>query len=112
MRNEKSKLIKIMNELVRFYLRSGNHHLSIDLDITDLEGTITLRGCCTKVKQDTVIELDRIINSPRKDETEEYYWNLMGTNDFSEMRLLGSLVNDGSVKYEDDDLVIKVRRKF
>jgi len=112
MKNEKSKMIKIMNELVRFYLRSGNNHVSVDLDITDLEGTITLRGCCTRLKQETLIELDRIINSPRKDETEEYYWNLMGTNDFSEIRLLGSLVNDGSVKHEGDDLIIKVRRKF
>ncbi|MDY0235818.1 MAG: hypothetical protein RBR71_07295 [Gudongella sp.] len=112
MKNEKSKMIKIMNELVRFYLRSGNNHVSVDLDITDVEGTITLRGCCTRLKQDTIIELDRIINSPRKDETEEYYWNLMGTSDFSEIRLLGSLVNDGSVKYEGDTLVIKVRRKF
>jgi hypothetical protein len=112
MKDEKSKLIKIMNELVRFYLRSGNNNVSIDLNITDVEGTITLRGCCTRLKQDTIMDLNRVINSPRKDETEEYYWNLIGSSDFSEIRLLGSLVNDGSVKYEGDDLIIKVRRKF
>ena len=112
MKNERSKMIKIMNELVRFYMRSGNNHVSVDLDITDFEGIITLRGCCSKLKQEALMELERVINSPRKDETEEYYWNLMGTSDFSEIRLLGSMVNDGSVKCEDDTLIIKVRRKF
>lgn len=112
MRNERSKMIKIMNELVRFYMRSGNNNVSVDLDITDIEGTITLKGSCTRLNQETLMELDKVINSPRKDETEDYYWNLMGTSDFSEIRLLGSMVNDGSVKCEDDMLIIKVRRKF
>ena len=112
MRNERSKMIKIMNELVRFYMRSGNNHVSVDLDMSDIEGVITLRGSCSRLNQETLSELNSVINSPRKDETEEYYWNLMGTSDFSEIRLLGSMVNDGSVTCEDDTLIIKVRRKF
>lgn len=112
MRDEKSKLIKIMNELVRFYMRHGNNHVSVDLDITEFEGTITLRGSCSKIKKESLLELDRVINAPRKDETEDYYWNLMGSSNFSEIRLLGSFVNDGSVKCENDELIIKVRREF
>lgn len=112
MKNERSRMLKIMNELVRFYMRSGNSKLSIYMDITDVESTISLRGDCTKVNPDTLIELDRSINSPRKDETEEYYWNLIGASGFSEIRLLGSLVDGGTVKYEDNELEIIVRRKF
>lgn len=112
MKNERSRMLKIMNELVTFYMRSGNSKLSIYMNITDVDGTISIRGDCPKVNQDTLVELDMSINSPRKDETEEYYWNLIGSSGFSEIRLLGSLVNDGLVKYEDNELEIKVRRKF
>lgn len=112
MKNERSRMLKIMSELVRFYMSLGNHHVSVDFTITDSEGSITIKGKCPNVSQDTLIGLESSINSPRKDETEEYYWNLMGASDFSEIRLLGSLVNDGSVKYEDEELTIHVRRKF
>lgn len=112
MKNRKSKMVKIMNELVWFYIRSGNNSVSVDLDIRETEGIITLRGSCSNLDQYTLRELDDVINSPRKDETEEYYWNLMGTSDFSEIHLLGSMVNEGTVKCDGDDLLIQVIRKF
>jgi len=112
MKDEKSKLLKIMNELVRFYLKAGNHHINIQMDLGDHEGIIILEGCCTRISDEQIRELDSIINSPRKDEAEEYYWNLIGSNDFSELHLLGALVNDGEVGYVGNDLRIKVRRKF
>lgn len=112
MKDEKSKMLKIMNELVRFYLKAGNSHVRIALDITEHEGTISLEGCCTRIDPKKLEELNDILNSPRKDEAEEYYWNLVGSNDFSEIHLLGSLVNEGEVYYEGDTLKIKVKRCF
>lgn len=112
MKNERYRMIKIMNELVWFYIRLGEDHVSVDLDITDTEGIVTLRGSSCNLNEATVIELDSAINSPRKDETEEYYWNLMGSSDFSEIHLLGSMVNEGTVKCDGGDLVIQVIRKF
>lgn len=113
MKNERYKMIKIMNELVWFYIRLGDNNVSVDLDITDTEGIVTLRGSSScNLDQATLRELDSAINSPRKDETEEYYWNLMGANDFSEIPLLGSMVNEGTIECKGDDLVIQVKRKF
>ena len=112
MKDEKSRMLKIMNELVRFYLKSGNHNILISMDINDGEGIITLEGCCTRISQTQISDLNDIFNSPRKDESEEYYWNLVGSNDFSELHLLGSLVNDGEAYYDGNLLKIKVRRKF
>lgn len=112
MKNEKYKMIKIMNELVWFYIRLGDNHVSVDLDITDTEGIVTLRGCSCHLNEETVIELDQAINSPRKDESEEIYWNLMGSSDFSEIHLLGAMVNEGTIECDGNDLVIQVKRKF
>jgi hypothetical protein len=112
MKDEKSRMLKIMNELVRFYLKAGNNHVQIDLDLTPVEGIITLEGCCTRLSDEQINDLNDILNSPRKDESEEYYWNLIGSNDFSEIHLLGSLVNDGKAYYDGNLLKIKVRRKF
>lgn len=112
MKNEKYKMIKIMNELVWFYIRLGDNHVSVDLDITETEGIVTLRGSTCNLNQDIIRELDSEINSPRKDETEEYYWNLMGSSDFSEIHLLGAMVNEGTIECDGDDLVIQIKRKF
>lgn len=113
MKNEKYKMIKIMNELVWFYIRLGDNQVSVDLDITETEGIVTLRGSSTcNLDRNTLRELDVVINSPRKDETEEYYWNLMGTSDFSEIHLLGSMVNEGTIECDGNNLVIQVIRKF
>lgn len=112
MKDEKSKMLKIMNELVRFYLKSGNHNVRIALDMTDHEGIISLEGCCTKIDVKNLEELNDIFNSPRKDEAEEYYWNLIGSNDLSELHLLGSLVNEGEVNYDGNTLKIIVKRCF
>lgn len=112
MKDEKSRMLKIMNELVRLYLKAGNNHVQIALDITPEEGIISLEGFCTRFTDQQITELNDILNSPRKDESEEYYWNLIGSNDFSELHLLGSLVNDGKAYYDGNLLKIKVRRKF
>lgn len=112
MKDEKSKMLKIMNELVRFYFKSGNHNVKIALDITDHEGIISLEGCCTKIDVKKLEELNDIFNSPRKDEAEEYYWNLIGSNDFSEIHLLGSLINEGEVYYDGNTLKMRVKRCF
>ena len=55
MRDEKSKLIKIMNELVRFYLKNGIHHVEMKLDYEKDYGTVSLSGCCAKI-EDSVLE--------------------------------------------------------
>lgn len=112
MKNEKYKMIKIMNELVWFYIRLGDNHVSVDLDFTDTEGIITLRGSTCNLNQDIIRELYSEINSPRKDETEEYYWNLMGSSDFPEIHLLGAMLDEGTIECDGDDLVIQVKRKF
>lgn len=111
MRDEKSKLIKIMNELVRFYLKNGIHHVEMKLDYEKDYGTVSLSGCCAKIEDSVLEDLNQILNSPRKDETEEYYWNLIGSNDFSEMHLLGSLVDCGEVFYDGCNLKINIKRK-
>lgn len=112
MKDEKSKILKIMNELVRFYLKSGNHSMKIALDMTEHEGIISLEGCCTRIDVKKLKELNDIFNSPRKDESEEYYWNLVGSNDFSEIHLLGSLVDEGKVYYDGNILKMRVKRSF
>ncbi len=111
MKSENAKILKIMNELVGFYIKSGNPHVEILLDIQKDKGIIELKGCCTVLPDEMLEELNEIINSPRKDEAEEYYWNLIGTSDFSELRLLGALVDEGEVGYVGDKLRIKVVRK-
>lgn len=112
MKDEKSKMLKIMNELVRFYLKSGTNNVRIALDLTEHEGIISLEGRCTRIDIKKLEELNDIFNSPRKDEAEEYYWNLVGSNDFSEIHLLGSLVNEGEVYYDGNNLKMLVKRCF
>lgn len=108
--NEKSKIIKIMNELVRFCLNNGIHNINTQLDIEPTYGKICVEGCCNKVSKKAIKEIEEIFNSPYKDESEECYWNLMGSNDYSEMHLLGALITEGKVEYDGEVLKISVIR--
>lgn len=110
MKSEKNKLIRIMDELVSFYLKHDNHQVDISLSMTPECGEVKLKGYFDNISQQRIDELSAMINEPRKDDAEEYYWNLMGPSEYSELNLLAVMVDEGEIEYRDQILTILVRR--
>lgn len=111
MKYEREKLIRIMNELVNFCLRINMKDLDINFSSHDNIGHITVEGYCSNPPLERLKDLEYILNSPRQEELEEYYWNLVGDgHGHQELEMVGTLVDAGSIGYEDNILKISISR--
>jgi hypothetical protein len=110
MTRERMKIIKIVNELLSYFFMHHIIDVQIDIQYGEEHVTITIVGQISK-KPDDVEELFEVLNAERQVEYEDYYWSLLGEHrNYSELNLLGSLVDKGEVTFEDDHLTVKVYR--
>lgn len=111
MRYKREKLIKIMNELVNFCLRINMKDIKIDFSCREDWGKISVEGHCANPPLERLEGLEYILNSPRQEELEEYYWNLVGDgHGHQELEMVGTLVDSGSIEYKDNILKISICR--
>lgn len=111
MRYKREKLIKIMNELVNFCLQINMKDLKIQFSCHEHKGQISIEGYCDNPPMERLEDLEYILNSPRQEELEEYYWSLVGDGyGYQELEMVGVLVDSGSISYEDRVLKISITR--
>lgn len=111
MSNERMKATKILEELIGYFFNHNIDHLKMDLNYKEKEFIIQVEGQCSSRPSD-LDHLIELLNEPRQDELEEYYWGLLGGNSQrQELDLLGSLVDCSEVTYEENILSITVYRK-
>ena len=100
-----------MNELVNFCLHINMRDLKIHLNYNEDMGEISVEGYCANPPMERLEDLEYILNSPRQEELEEYYWNLVGDgHGNNELEMVGTLVDSGSISYEDGILKISICR--
>jgi hypothetical protein len=113
MKHKKEKLIKIMNELVNFCFSIHMNDLNINFSCREDRGEISVEGYCTNPPMERLQDLEYILNSPRQEELEEYYWQLVGEgNEYQELEMIGALVDSGSIDYKDNILKISIGVDF
>ena len=96
MKYKREKLIKIMNELVNFCLHINMRDLKIHLNYNEYMGEISVECYCANPPMERLEDLEYILNSPRQEELEEYYWNLVGDgHGNNELEMVGTLVEIG-----------------
>lgn len=111
MKYKREKLIKIMNELVNFCLKTNMKDLKIEFSCHEDRGEISVEGHCSNPPMERLRELEKILNSPRQEELEEYYWMLVGDgHGYQELEMVGTLVDSGEITYEDEILKISIYR--
>jgi len=111
MKYKREKLIKIMNELVNFCLYINMKDLKIEFSCHQDEGKISVEGYCDSPPMDRLRDLEYILNSPRQEELEGYYWNLVGDGHGHQgLEMVGVLVDSGSISHEDGILKISIIR--
>lgn len=112
MRFKKEKLIKIMNELVNFCLQIKMEELDIKFICKENEEVITVSGYAENPPLDRLNDLETILNAPRQQELEEYYWGLVGNGcGYQELEMVGILVDSGRIDYKDKILTIHIERR-
>lgn len=112
MKFKREKLIKIMNELLHFCLSIDMKDLDIKLSSYPNRGEVTVSGYSYNPPIKRLKELEHILNAPRQEELEEYYWSLLGDgHGMQELEMVGTLVDNGKITYEDEILTIYVCRR-
>ncbi len=112
MKHLKQRNIKIVDELMSFCYKQGANKIHIDVITQASETTFMLSAEIPNLAEETLITFQKLLNTPRYHEMEEYYWNLTGDNDTdSELSLIGVMTDESEVKYTDDKiLMVKLKR--
>ena len=104
--------VKILEEVIGYFIHHKIDHLDIQFFADDEKMDITVSGPSESSPKD-LKNLENLLNEPRKQEYEEYYWGLLGaTGKRQELRLLGSLVDSGRAVYQDGILTVSVKRIY
>ena len=112
MRFKREKLVKIMNELLNFCLKIDMKDLDIKFSCHPDKGEVTISGYADNPPMKRLKDLEDILNAPRQQELEEYYWVLVGDgHGQQELEMVGTLVDSGSISYEDKILTIYICRR-
>ena len=87
-------------------------NLHIDVTYVDLQVKIILEGAIENLPQKDLDKIIYILNEPRQEELDEYYWNLAGDNRHPELNLFGTLVDNADIEYTDNILRVTVISKI
>ncbi|MGO1469196.1 MAG: hypothetical protein ACTHW2_04160 [Tissierella sp.] len=113
MKNERDKLVKVLDELMNFCFSLDMNDLKIDFNINDSQGVINIEGPCKSAPIDKLQSLEDALNDTRQPEFEEYYWPLIGgDHGYPEIELLGTFIDEGKVVFKDKYLKIYIVRKI
>ncbi len=102
--------LKIISEIMAFYMSNGARDVDINLKLEDSYVTISVSAVVAPLEQDYLNETLEHLNTPRQHELESYYWQLSGEDEDSDLSLIGVMIDDVQLKYENDRLTLILTR--
>ena len=105
------KNLKIITELMSFCYHFSAEDITVNIKTIDDTSNITLDAIIKDFTKEDYDNLIQALNIPRQHEVEQYYWHLGGESEFdSELSLVGMMVDNTNVNYENDRLHIELQR--
>lgn len=109
--HEVKKLSKIVDELITFFFLKKTNKMNIEIEDLKDHYEITMVNDCCELTSEKLEILKSLFNVQRQREVEEYYWRLAGeTDDESELSLVGTMIDDATVEYKDNKIIVKLIR--
>jgi hypothetical protein len=110
MLHESNKALRMLHELINYFLNHGMKELEMHLSIQADQTCMKVSGMCETMPLDFEDTIN-ILNKPRLAEVEEYYWRLLGGDkQKNEVHLLGVLVDEVNTEYLNQRLSIELIR--
>lgn len=101
---------RITNSVLNYMIEHGVEDITIRLKVKDDKIIIIAEGN-TEKKPNDIDELNSLINQKRISTLEEYYSTLLGYSDnVNDIDLLGSMVDEGCINYNDNLLTFYAMR--
>lgn len=112
MRHEIKKVAKMMDELTTFCLEHGAEDLNIRIQNQSDHEVIIVDASPITNMQETVDRMRELLSYPREFEVEEYYWELAGETDgVDELGLVGNMIDEATIDYDDKTIHIELMRR-
>ena len=111
MKHEIRRISKILDELITFCFLHGTKDMDISIKNHEDYFKIKINTDTIDCSDEKVIRLKELLDYPRQEEMEEYYWELAGECDFdTELSLVGMMVDKAEVHFEGSSLSITLYR--
>lgn len=114
MKHLKQRNLKIVNEIMSFFYKNGANKIHIDLSTLGNETEFLFWAEIESLDKHSLDIAERLLNSPRCHEMEEYYWSLTGDSDTdNELTLVGMMTDETEINYKDNKILeIKLKRRI
>ncbi|EOC99666.1 hypothetical protein [Caldisalinibacter kiritimatiensis] len=111
MKHEIKRISKILDELVTFCFLHGTNEMNVNIENHNEYFKISFVIDNIDCTDRRVQELKKLLNSPRQEEIEEYYWELAGECDSdTEFTLVGAMVDRAEVEFKGTSLYLTLYR--
>lgn len=111
MKNLKQRNIKIVDELMSFCYKNNCANMKIDISSEPSITIIILNADIPDINEKDLVYIKKSLNIPRYHEMEEYYWSLTGDDsDSTELSLVGMMVDEVEINYNNPSLEIILKR--
>lgn len=105
------KKLKIINEIMSFCYHLNSANINVNVKTIENTSIILIKAKIENLSDETLMNLTQTLNIPRQHEVEQYYWHLGGNNEFdSELSLVGMMVDSATISYDNNILVIELKR--
>ena len=105
------KNLKIITQLMSFCYHFSAKDITVNIKTIDNTSNIVLDAIIKDFPKDDYDNLIQALSIPRQHEVEQYYWHLGGESEFDcELSLVGMMVDNTNIKYENDRLHIELQR--
>jgi len=109
--HEVKKDVKIVDEIMTFFINRGYHNITIQIDRDKKSSVIIFKLPFGEESKKLFQTMTTEINQHSEVEIEECYWQLLGESDSEyELGLLGSIVDNIEFKHCTNESVIKFIR--
>ncbi|MGL5378590.1 hypothetical protein [Clostridium sp.] len=111
MRHEIRKISKMIDELTTFCLENHADDVQINIKNLDDKEVISVTAYHIKDIKSATAKIRDFLSYPREREMEEYYWELAGEADRGEeLGLVGSMIDEARIDYNEEQLYIELIR--
>lgn len=112
MKHKFEKNLRIINEMMTYMYKLGTKNININYKEENSLTIFNITGNIESIPEKKLSDLKEKLNTDRIHEIEEYYWHLGGESEIGEeLSLIGMMIDDANISFEDNVLSIVIHRK-
>lgn len=105
------KNLKIINELMTFLHKLGSNNINVTISTEEKSTNFLLSGEVPNLNEEKLENLVNALNTHRRHEIEEYYWNTLGDYETdSQLSIIGMMIDKSEITFNNNILTIKLYR--